>query len=873
MATNVATLVAVLKADSTQFDKGMKGAAGSVEELEGRSKKSFDKFAGFAKVAAVAGAAAIVAGAAKSVAAYAEFEKGMNEVFTLLPGISEDAMDEMSDQVKDLSKDMGILPEDAIPAVYQALSAGVPKDNVFAFVEDATKLAVGGSIDTVEAVNALTSVTNAYGTSVISAAEASDVMFTTIRLGKTTAGELNASLSNVIPIAASMGVTFDEVGAALATMTAMGTPTAQATTQIRQALVEMGTQGTIAAGHFEDAAGETFPKFIEAGGTVEEALQLMKGEADKLGVGVGDLAGSVEAKMALISLTSDTGAESFNSNLQEMADKAGATDLAFDQMDQGLARTWDKIKANVAVALVDIGERLAPLVQKFSDAFAEHLPAFIDTFVGAVETAVGFVTDFIGGIQDIIAWFGRMPRPIQDVVVKIGAVGAALMLLYANPVIAGLAVVAGAVALIGAKGRESEEHLAGLHDELVTLGGFSFDTLADQLGGPDVIAALLNLGFSLDDVNTALQGTDEEFVAFKQTVMRESKEAGGYVEDVNGVIIGSLTELRDEMGDTAKRIGEANDGIIASQREVADQNKHSRLDWDHVIDKHDEVVESLEDGLVPAVEEATVSFNFGMDEMGAGAEMWTEAILTEVGQVVSGWNGLPDAMSLGTQEFIDNLIVTEAATDEWQRNLNTIAAAGLTELHARLVGAGIEGRDTVAAFTQDWNGALEAELRLQHVLGFEIDGVQEILNSLDISDMQGTMRVLQDALGLSATDAQIVADKLRQLNGLNPQFTITGTWNIPPPPQGFLPPNFRVNPTGQWFGHEGGTVPGPRGQEVATMLLGGEKVTPLHDSANSSGGMTVVVQGNLFGASSVDELVELLEDQRRQYRMRGGTAA
>ncbi|NLI94140.1 MAG: hypothetical protein GX434_18665 [Peptococcaceae bacterium] len=49
----------------------------------------------------------------------------MNEVFSLLPGISEKAMDEMAAQAKKLGKDMEILPEEIIPAMYQALSAGV----------------------------------------------------------------------------------------------------------------------------------------------------------------------------------------------------------------------------------------------------------------------------------------------------------------------------------------------------------------------------------------------------------------------------------------------------------------------------------------------------------------------------------------------------------------------------------------------------------------------------------------------------------------------------------------------------------------------------------------------------------------------------
>ena len=81
---------------------------------------------------AAAGAALAAFGAA-SLKEFASFEKGMLEVFTLLPGISKKAMDKMSDQTLELAQKMGTLPEEVVPALYSALSAGVPPGNVFNF--------------------------------------------------------------------------------------------------------------------------------------------------------------------------------------------------------------------------------------------------------------------------------------------------------------------------------------------------------------------------------------------------------------------------------------------------------------------------------------------------------------------------------------------------------------------------------------------------------------------------------------------------------------------------------------------------------------------------------------------------------------------
>lgn len=316
------------------------------------------------KTAALAFAAvgtAAVAGAAKALTSFVDFQGQMNEVFTLLPGISQDAMDDMTGQVKGFAKEFGVLPDEVVPALYQSLSAGVPKDNVFEFLETAQKAAKGGVTDLTTAVDGISSVVNAYGSEVLNATQASDLMFTAVRLGKTNFSELSASLANVTPIASGLGVKFEDVSAALAAMTSKGTPTAQATTQLRSLFVELSKAGGKTAKVFEEMAGKTFQEFIAGGGNTAEALWLMQKAADESGVELQDLFGSVEAGAAALSLGSG---DAFTKNIEAMGKSAGATEDAFDQMMTGLGPIFDKVKAGVAVFLIDVGERLAPVVER-----------------------------------------------------------------------------------------------------------------------------------------------------------------------------------------------------------------------------------------------------------------------------------------------------------------------------------------------------------------------------------------------------------------------------------------------------------------------------------------------------------------------------
>ncbi len=395
-----------------------------LDKTLGEVGKSLGGFVAKVGVAATAAAGVV---AAKSLTAFAGFESSMNEVFTLLPGISADAMNAMEGQVKDFSKEFGVLPDKVVPSLYQALSAGVPKDNVFEFLETAQQAAKGGVTDLTTAVDGISSVVNAYGDQISGAAEASDLMFTAVRLGKTNFEELSASLSNVTPIASGLGVKFDDVSAALAAITAKGTPTAQATTQLRSLFVELSKAGGATAATFEKIAGKSFQEFIAEGGNTAEALDLMKQAADESGVQLQDLFGSVEAGGAALSLASDS---TFADNIEEMGAAAGATQGAFDQMNTGIAPVIDKIKAFSNVVLIEIGEKVADVFNVLAAWWAGNGPQIVSR-VQEIASAIGgrmqeigaAISGFVSGaLATLSDWWGTNGPLIIDAMNRIAGV-------------------------------------------------------------------------------------------------------------------------------------------------------------------------------------------------------------------------------------------------------------------------------------------------------------------------------------------------------------------------------------------------------------------------------------------------------------------
>jgi TP901 family phage tail tape measure protein len=384
------------------------------------------------KVAAGAGATAlagITAGLVAGTNAFGNFQQGMNEVFTLLPGISDSAMRAMEGQVKSFANEFKVLPQTVVPALYQALSAGVPPDNVFSFLETAQKAAVGGVTDLTTAVDGISSVVNAYGAEVLSSARASDVMFTAVRLGKTNFEQLSGSLFNVIPAAASMGVSFEDVSAGLARLTAQGTPTSVATTQLRQLFVEASKDTTTLGKAINAVAGDSFTNLIAKGMSSAEILQMVRSSMpdDEFR----NLFGSVEAAGAALGVTGPQ-YESFVDTLDEMKNSAGATDAAFATMDRGLNRLKDQFKAFGQTALIEVGQRVAPYLERLGNTVGTMLPVAMTALTTSLDTVVGFVDVLMG--KDITPFANAMRTAfgpevgsaISDVAVALSIVGETL---------------------------------------------------------------------------------------------------------------------------------------------------------------------------------------------------------------------------------------------------------------------------------------------------------------------------------------------------------------------------------------------------------------------------------------------------------------
>ncbi len=335
--------------DNSGFYEGKREAMGIIKTLASEVT-SFDIFSGIGISAATA-----FAQAAKSSYNFEkEFRKNMLEVATISTQVTDD-MTGFMNQVMSITQEIPIKAPEAAKALYSIVSAGHDGADGMKILEVSAKAAVGGLTETETAADAVTTILNAYKMSAEEAGTVSDQLFTTVRLGKTTFGELGASIAQVAPIAAAYGISIDQVLGAVASLTKQGTPTAQAMTQIRAAI-----QGT--AGELGDAAFQ--------GRTFQEALQLINEKADGSASKMKEMLGTDEGLAATLALTGKN-AKSAASDLGELQNSLGATEAAFEKMKDAADNQLTLLANNVQAYLRPLGEKILKEVSDIAKAFNE----------------------------------------------------------------------------------------------------------------------------------------------------------------------------------------------------------------------------------------------------------------------------------------------------------------------------------------------------------------------------------------------------------------------------------------------------------------------------------------------------------------------
>ena len=343
---NAGSVQVKLFADTKQYMTAMTAAGNQMKTMG----KTAQRFAGIS----IAAFAAFSAASAKMAT---DFDKRLREISTLIIGVTEKDIKNMSREIRDLANVTGKALDDIGKAKYDIISAGFTGMAESAVLLDtATRLAVGGVTSVTNSADLLTSALNSFQKSGFEAESAADVLFTTVRLGKTTMDELVGSVGRVFPTAKTLGASLADVGAAMATITAGGIKTYEAATYLNQAFTKLGAPS--------DQAAKAMRLYgIQVYKTEDGMLDLLKTIKQFQGYDLEQMRRffpEIRAIKAVLAMANNL--EFLERAIHDTQNAAGANQLAFEKMSKSWSVKLNKKVMQFKDMMIELGDKIMPTV-------------------------------------------------------------------------------------------------------------------------------------------------------------------------------------------------------------------------------------------------------------------------------------------------------------------------------------------------------------------------------------------------------------------------------------------------------------------------------------------------------------------------------
>lgn len=351
---------------------------------------------------ALAGTAIAVKFGIDAVKAASAFQAGMTSLVTGA-GETQSALGQVSQGILQMSIDTGTSTQQLTAGMYMVESAGYHlAQGGLDVLRVAAEGARVGNADLGATANTLTTILTDYHLKASDAAGAMNELITTVASGKTHLQDLANSMGSVLPLASSLGISFAQVGGAIATMTNSGMSAQRASMNLAntirslaapssaasKAMVSVGisaqqlhdtltTQGLAAAIQMvENHVGNTFPA-----GSVKAVTAFKAIMGGATGYNVSLMLGGKNMAAYEANIKSIGGA------LQ--SGKSGVTGWAAVQQDFNFK--LQQAQQAFEVLKIKVGQQLLPVISQLLTKITPLVLAFTDWLVksGALQNAVG----------------------------------------------------------------------------------------------------------------------------------------------------------------------------------------------------------------------------------------------------------------------------------------------------------------------------------------------------------------------------------------------------------------------------------------------------------------------------------------------------
>lgn len=447
MAT-LASLVVKIVADATAFQQGLASAQKAIGSFQQGAAKVGSLMADAGKKLTIGVTAPLIGiGTAAAIAA-TDFDREMRNIQSISKA-SDAEIAQLSQTIMAMAQDITKTTDSAAnlaAGFYQIQSSGFAGNDALKVLEASTKAASAGLTSTDVAAKAILATLNAYGMSAEQATHVSDVLFKTVDIGVLSFEELAMNLGDIVGTGNVAGVSIEQLGAAMATMTKGGISAAEAATALNQLMLSFISPSKEAQKAAEALGIELSAQALASkglGGAMAEVLEKTGGSAEAMAA----LFPNVRALKAALALTRGE-MKPFAADLEAIGGAAGATEKAFEIQTRSFDAQMKNLRNTLNVLFIELGKTLLPIVIDIAKAliplvqgFAK-LPEPVKKFIvvagmiaaalGPILVIVGQVISAIGAIGGVVSSLAGVIGPaVAAIAVALGPVGMAILAIIA----------------------------------------------------------------------------------------------------------------------------------------------------------------------------------------------------------------------------------------------------------------------------------------------------------------------------------------------------------------------------------------------------------------------------------------------------------
>ena len=436
------SIVSKMVMDTRKWSNSIKVVKKDEGTLKGMSARLAPKFKKIGMGMTIAGAA-IVAGMAKGISAFKDFDLAMIESLAIMGDISEEMQTGMKDAALEMSGNSKFAASELAESYFFLASAGIDAAGAIKALPVVTKFAQAGAFSLTKATDLLTDAQSALGLSSKDAAlnqrgmiRVSDVLVMANTLANASVSQFSEALTNRAgPAMRAYGVDLESGVAVLASFADQGIKGSEAGMQYAIVLRDlqksaMGNKGAFeAAGVAVYDANGNLNNMGDIIGQLEVRLGGMSAEQKKAELTT--LGFQERSQLALLTLIGTS--DKIKEYEKDLRSAGGITQEVSDKQLKSLSAQLTMAKNNITNAGIALGTQLAPALIDASKWIAKVVGDFVK-WTKENPKLFGTLTKIVGGLGLFLSVMGPIVMMAPKIIAGILGMGKAFIFLATNPV-------------------------------------------------------------------------------------------------------------------------------------------------------------------------------------------------------------------------------------------------------------------------------------------------------------------------------------------------------------------------------------------------------------------------------------------------------